>query len=76
MSVTLTSIPHFKNIKLTNSDIFYEAELFPALLLRKWAPAHVHVFHNGKVLITGAKTLCHAHRVVHELIHFLQTLSL
>ena len=44
-------------ISQTNGDFFYEVELFPAALIHKWRPAHVAVFHNGKVIITGVKTL-------------------
>ena len=33
------------------------AELFPAVKMKKFKPIHVNVFHTGKVVITGLKTL-------------------
>ena len=35
----------------------YEVEIFPAALIRKWHPAHVAVFHNGKMIVTGVKSV-------------------
>jgi len=37
----------------SSHEIFYEPELFPAILISKWKPAHVTVFANGKGMITG-----------------------
>lgn len=67
--------PLLKNITSSDKNVFYETELFPALLMRNWAPVHVHVFHNGKVLLTGVKTLSHAHHILHELKHELNSLE-
>ena len=41
----------------SSSDITYEVELFPAAQMTNWSPYHVHVFHNGKIVITGVKDL-------------------
>lgn len=58
------------NAKLSDAETFYEVEIFPATLIRKWYPAHVHVFHNQKVLITGVRTFEAANHVYESLLHF------
>lgn len=55
------------NISSSNSQIMYEAELFPAALISKWHPAHVAVFHNGKVIFTGLKSTEHFKTIFREL---------
>jgi len=45
-----------KNIVQSDSSLFYEIEIFPAALIRKWSPAHVAMFHNGNIIITGVKS--------------------
>ena len=54
-------------IRASNNDIFFEAELFPAALIRKWEPAHVALFHNGKIVITGIKSLEHCQDIFHAI---------
>ena len=44
-------------IAASNGDVFHEIELFPATLIHKWHPAHIALFHNGKIIITGVKSL-------------------
>ena len=56
----------------SNADISMEAELFPAALIRKWHPAHVALFHNGKVIITGVKCMTDFHTTLTQLLDFLQ----
>jgi len=51
----------------SNSQIMYEAELFPAALIQKWKPVHIAVFHNGKVIFTGLKSLVQFHSIFSEL---------
>ena len=69
MSAQLTKRP---SLPLWSSDtVFYETELFPAALIRKWHPAHVAVFHNGKVIVTGLKTLSAFYNVMKSLLDFL-----
>ena len=40
----------------SNHELTYEPELFPAMLINRWLPVHVAVFHTGKVIITGLKS--------------------
>jgi len=55
-SLQLPYSVNLKNIAYSNHDLSYEVELFPAALIRKWHPAHIAVFHNGKVIVTGIKS--------------------
>ena len=57
VSLQLPSNVNLKNISHSNHDLSYEVELFPAALIRKWRPAHVAVFHNGKMIVTGLKSV-------------------
>ena len=41
----------------------YEPELFPALRLTEFNPLCVNVFHMGKIVILGIKTLDYEHVV-------------
>ena len=61
-------------IHSSNSDIFFEAELFPAALIRKWEPAHVALFHNGKLVITGIKSLEQCQDILHAIHSHFSTL--
>ena len=54
-SLQLPSAINLHNIKYSNQDVTYEVELFPAALIRKWSPAHVALFHNGKMIVTGVR---------------------
>ena len=63
-----------KKLSLRNMNdvnVFYETELFPAALIHKWHPAHVAVFHNGKVILTGVKTVKKCYEIFTSLVHFL-----
>ena len=66
----------FQNIKSGNKTIQYDGETFPAALITKWRPAHVSVFRNGKVVITGLKTKSHAHDILNSLLDYLNENSL
>ena len=57
VSLQLPSNINLKSISHSNHELSYEMELFPAALIRKWHPAHVAVFHNGKVIVTGIKSM-------------------
>lgn len=57
ISARLKTPPCLQMISESNANHAYEIELFPAALIRKWSPAHVAVFHNGKVILTGVKTV-------------------
>lgn len=54
-----------------SKDISFEPELFPAMLLSKWRPAHVTLFHNGHGMITGVKDQKTASSIIHKLCDFL-----
>ena len=69
-SLQLPSNINFKNICHSNHDLFYEVELFPAALLRKWSPAHVAVFHNGKMIVTGVSNLNVVNDIFYEVCKF------
>ena len=63
---------HFKfDSLICNKDISYEPELFPALLIAKWAPVHVTLFPNGKGMITGIKRRQEAQQVLQQLSTYL-----
>ena len=74
--VLRVTVPQTVTRKLSSSDssIFYEPELFPAILLTNWAPAHIHIFHNGKALITGVKSLDEANLIYKDLLDFIHSL--
>ena len=67
----LTKTIPLHRIKHSSSTVSYEPELFPAVLIRRFEPAHIAVFHTGHCIITGLKSLEQAHVIVHELVHFL-----
>ena len=50
----------------------FEAELFPAVLIRHFHPIHVAVFHTGRCILTGLKSVEQAQQIVHELILYLK----
>ena len=59
-SVTVTASLEMKiNLqKLSeNSNCIYEPEIFPGLRLIVFNPLCVNIFHSGKIVITGLKTL-------------------
>ena len=58
---------------MNDVNVFYETELFPAALIHKWYPAHVAVFHNGKVILTGVKSVEKCCEIFTSLIHFLRS---
>ena len=56
-SLQLPSAINLRNIAHSNQDMSYEVEVFPAALIRKWHPVHVALFHNGKMIVTGIKSV-------------------
>jgi len=56
----------FRKVSST-SNLTYEVELFPAAQMTNWHPYHVHVFHNGKVVITGIKDLKVVSQIISDL---------
>lgn len=69
VSLTLSFPINLRNISHSNHDLSYEVELFPAALIRKWHPVHVATFHNGKVIVTGIKSMS----MLHEITESIQT---
>ena len=63
---SLTEIAH------SNENLSFDIELFPAALIRQWEPAHVAVFHNGKIIITGLKTVSRCREILISLEEFLK----
>ena len=57
ISARLKTPPCLQMISESNANHVYEIKLFPAALIRKCSPAHVAVFHNGRVILTGVKTV-------------------
>ena len=47
---------NFKNLT-SSKEVTYEIDLFPAAQMTLCSPYHIHVFHNGKVIITGIKDI-------------------
>ena len=72
MSARLKKKPCLTKFPYSDTHVFYEIELFPAVLITRWKPAHVALFHNGHVIVTGIKTPCEGYRVLHRLIRMLQ----
>ena len=60
----------FENMVI-NRDFYYNPEQFPAAVIRKWRPAHVTLFCNGKAMITGIKSFSEAHFLICALESFL-----
>ena len=63
-----------RKIVQSNANLTYEIELFPAALISKWHPAHVAVFHNGKVIVTGVKTATACKEIFSMLLSYLNDL--
>ena len=71
VSAQLVKKTYLRKINQSNSHLFYEVELFPAALIKKWHPVHVAVFHNGKVIFTGLKSVERAYEILSEVSSFL-----
>ena len=76
VSLQLPSVINFQNILHSNHDISYEAELFPAALIRKWHPVHVALFHNGKVIVTGVKSVTVLKDIFNSINNFISDMCL
>ncbi len=73
MSVQLKKALCLRKINSSDADIFHETEVFPAALIRKWHPVHIAVFHTGKVILTGLKSVEHFYDIMNTLISFLES---
>ena len=76
ISAQLNNIIAISHIHNSNSELCYEPELFPAVLISRWLPIHVAVFHNGKVIVTGLKSEDQAHHMLDSIIHYLHVHNL
>ena len=71
VSVRLRKAIPLHRLKLSSSTLCYEPELFPAILMRLHHPIHIAVFHTGRCIITGLRSVEQGQRIVNELIEFL-----
>ena len=60
----------------SNHELSYEPELFPAMLISRWLPVHVAVFHSGKVIITGLKSESQVSPILDDIVQYLRTQKL
>ena len=74
VSVQLKTLLALHNIPSSSNQLFYESELFPAALIRKWHPIHIAVFHNGQCILTGLTDLNQVYTLVDELMSYLSEL--
>ena len=58
---------HLNRIQNSNHKICYDATVFPAAMVTKWSPAYVSLFPDGKVILTGVKTLDAALSILSDL---------
>lgn len=72
MSARLKRRPCLSRIPYSNAHVFYEVEVFPAAMITTWKPAHVAIFHNGHVVVTGIKSAREGHRVLRRLLRMLE----
>ena len=49
---------------VSNGDMTFLPELFPAAMITKWYPTHVTLFGNGKAMITGVKSLSELRSII------------
>ena len=71
VSAQLVKKTALQKITQSDSNLCYEVELFPAALIKKWHPVHVAVFHNGKVIFTGLKSVEQAKEIFSLVTSFL-----
>ena len=66
VSLKLKLPVNLRKIVCSNEVLSYEVELFPAALIRKWHPIHVALFHNGKMIVTGVRSLSTLNDIVNS----------
>ena len=67
---------HISLATSSNHELSYEPELFPAMLISRWLPVHVAVFHTGKVIITGLKSETQVSPMLDAVIDYLRSKNL
>ena len=73
ISVQLKRKLCLNKIPWSDYNIFHETELFPATLIRQWHPVHIALFHNGKVILTGLKSMNEFYNIMNALYAFLDS---
>ena len=73
VSKEVVSVRQLRKIATSDINLFHETELFPAALIRKWHPVHIALFHNGKVVLTGLKSVEHFYEAISTLTSFLES---
>lgn len=73
ISVQLKTRLLLRNIKNYDANFFHEIDLFPAALIREWHPVHIAAFHNGRIILTGLKSIAHFNEIMSTLFHFLKS---
>ena len=71
VSVQLKNLIALHKIQTSSNHVFYESELFPAALIRKWHPIHISLFHNGNCILTGLTDIQQVSPIIQELVSFL-----
>ena len=71
VSVQLKNRVALHKIRTSSNNLFYESELFPAALIRKWHPIHISLFHNGNCILTGLADIQQVSPIIDELVSFL-----
>ena len=59
----------------SNQNVTYEVELFPAAQMSLWRNVHVHLFHNGKMIITGITDVSQVSLVVNDVVTYFNKLN-
>ena len=59
----------------SSSKTNYEPELFPAVLLRRFDPVHVALFHTGRCVITGLRSVDEGRDIVSRLSTYLDNID-
>ena len=67
---------HISLATSSNHELSYEPELFPAMLINRWLPVHVAVFHTGKVIITGLKSETQVCPILDKITDYLKSQNL
>ena len=57
---------------VSNGDMTFLPELFPAAMITKWYPTHVTLFGNGKAMITGVKSFSELRSIICALDSFVE----
>ena len=74
VSVRLRKTIPLHRLKHSSSTLSYEPELFPAILMRRYHPVHIAVFHSGRCILTGLRSVEQAQCIIYELNDFLNSI--